>query len=297
MTQQKQLTSMVKNEAVVVEDKCGVSFPEIITSSLIPSIDFNLEKCETSIRQLEAAPLEYFGSGGQKEKMSQRLELIHRAIKNYVISEVVSNETPLIPNDIFNIKRYYKVAFPKDERPKILEATLVEPDWSTVKQQEDKVQIRWCSGSYLVSISTRSSYDPTATLARLPYVGKRNSELHLKSALPCKLPVDIEQLHCQFLSRLYGSISKAYTSQVINRYLDHKGDRYSSSGYCLAFDINSNICWAPKLEHIYTEEKIIPPPGDPILYVTWQNCRFFIGAWETNNDDANLQTILKEFVI
>jgi hypothetical protein len=274
-----------------------IKFPEIVTDNLVSSLDFSLEKCEEAIKHLELAPLDHFGTGSQKDKQHSKISYIERAIKNFIVSYLVNAGTPLIPEDVFSLKRWFKVAFPKDQIPYIVEDSMMEPDWETVKQQEDKISVRWVQAPYLVNIGARHSSSNVATIARLSYVGRRNSELHLKSKLPCAMPVNIEVLHHKFLSRFYEACAAAYASVTIAKYLNFTGDDYYSNGYKLKASVGSFIYWAPKLENIYTEEVIIPPPGDPILVLTWEGCKFFVGAWETNTDEDNLKSILDEFVI
>lgn len=275
-----------------------ITFPEIVTSNLVSNLDFSLQKCEDTIKSLEQAPLDHFGTGSQKDKLNSKTNYIERAIKNFIVSYLVNQGTALISEEIFTLKRWYKVAFPKDQKPYIVEDSMVEPDWTQVKQMEDKVSVRWCSSPYLVNISTRNYGTDVATVTRLHYVNRRNSELVIKSKLPCAMPVNIENLHHKFLSHLYQACAIIHSSSVITKYLDYSGDAYySSSGYRPKTSVSSNIYWAPRLEDLYTEEVILPPPGDPVLVVTWGDCKFFIGAWETNTDEDNLKSILDEFVI
>lgn len=273
------------------------TFPEVITENLISDLNFSIQKCEETIKSLESADADSFGSGSQKDKQERRIAFIERAIKNFVVSSLVSSGYPLISQDVFELTRWYKVAFPKDELPYIAEVSMREPDWETVKTQEDKIQMRWVSGKYLVSKGIRNGYGKSAELARLKYVGKRTSDLILKSDLPCEMPLDIEQLYAKFLSQLHEAASKCYSSPIISKYLNIDGDRWSASGYNITTNISANIYWAPRHEDIYTLEQIIPPPGDPVLVVNWRDCNFFIGAWEINTDDDNLKFILDEFVI
>jgi hypothetical protein len=211
---------------------------------------------------------------------------------------MVEKGYPLIAEDIFSIKRWYKIAFPKDAKPFMVDTTVQEPDWENVKQQENGIHVRWCSSPYLVYLPlSQANQNSSASLTSIKYVARKNVELRLKSKLPCNIPMDVEKLHSQFLSKLYTVIGQAYGSPVLSRYLNTKGDSYSRNGYTINTGVSSFVYWVPRPEDIYFDEVILPPPGDPVLVVKWLDQHFFISAWDTNNDDDNLKTILEEFVI
>lgn len=273
-----------------------IKFPDVITSNLIENLDFSLEKCEEIITNLEKSELDIFGSGSIRDKESKRNSYIIRAINNLVISHLVNQGFPLIQEEAFNLKRWFKVAFPKDEDAYVLEDSMVEPDWTKVKKQEDGVQVRWGSGNYLVSVSAESKGSKSAEIGSLRYVGRRNTDLKLKANLPCGLPLEIEALQNKFMSELHLVAHKGYSSSTIAKYLTTARYSYYSETSIIS-EVKPLIYWAPKLEDIYTFEQIIPPPGDPVLVVEWKNQKFFIGNWDTNRDEDNLNTIISEFVV
>jgi hypothetical protein len=266
-----------------------LSFPEILTENLTIEFDFTLEKCESLITQLENTQLDDFGSGSAEVKERKRRELIDNALKSYIVGNITTKEYPLIANSVFEITRWYKVEFPKDSRPFVSEDSFIEPEKKSTRSKD--TEIRWARGKYLVQVSKNQK---SAELVRLTYARLRNTMAVLRSLLPVNVPSDVEKLEFLFTGKLLRLVADLCDSKICNRYLNTNSYHGTLS---LLNRVNSYVVWAPKIENIYIDEVVLPPPGDPALVVQWQNFRWLISTWDTNNDDSKLQSIISEFLI
>lgn len=267
-------------------------FPEFMDLYTKKPLDFSLNKALEAFESTLRKPLSMFGLDPCKAE-SKRREVIDKIIQKY-LSTQLAKRFPLIDQNILNLERHVQIRFERLlDSPTVVAESRISPEIlpeleiPVKSSKKDEVVERWFKVPLVCRVSDSTE---TFTLAEVKHPKSRSSHnTHfLRVSFPGEFDRKCEEMAAEGFAILLESVAALYRTKYFP-FLKEKG--YRNGNWTKP---TLEALWIPVTSAMRFER--MPAPGqDPALCLRMLDDLFFIGCWDSGDQEEPIEDLLKEF--
>lgn len=266
-------------------------FPEFMDLHTSETLDFPVSKALEALKAISSKPSSVFGLDPSKAEETRR-EVMDKIIQKY-LSTQLATRFPLIDQRILSLERHVKVGFQGlSDRPTVLDESMippeVEPELEPVKSsKKDQVVEMWVKVPLVCKVSDSSE---NFTLAEVKHPKSRSSHNthYLQASFPGEFDRKCQEMAAEGFAILLESVAALYRTSYFP-FIKEKGYR---NGNWMKPTLEA--LWIP-VTSAMTFQRMPAPGQDPALCLRMMNDLFFVGCWDSGDQEKPIEYLLKEF--